>query len=177
MDNDVKMYSQVAAAAGVTDQDAMVACYMLGLSQAGKTLDEAATLLRVTRPVARRHARSWSIRFPDYPAAAAPVELTWTKEKRGRWVLLDGGREVAQAVSDGTGSGWYDATIIGFPTKYGGSSAEIAIARCSDAIEQSCVHLLGVEDVSIIGPKKGDFVRVAPTDIGDRTTLARALHS
>ncbi len=177
MDNDVKMYSQVAAAAGVTDQEAMVACYMLGLSQAGKTLDQAATLLRVTRPVARRHARSWSIRFPDYPSATEPVFLTWEKEKRGRWVLLDGTRELAEAVSDGKGTGCYVARIIGHSARYDGSSAEVAIARCSEAIEESCVHLIGAEDVVILGPKKGDIVRVAPTNIGDPTTLERALHS
>lgn len=176
MNNDVRMAAQVAASANVTDAEAAIACYMLGLSQAGKTLDEAATLLRVTRPIARRHARSWSIRFPDYPAAG-PVELTWTKEKRGRWVLLDGSREVAHAVSDGSGSGRYVARVVGYDVDYDGSSAEVAIARCSDAIEQASTHLVGAEDVWIIGPKKGEMVKIAPTDIGDRSTLQRALHS
>lgn len=177
MNNDVRMAAQVAATAGVTDAEAAIACYMLGLSQAGKTLDQAATLLRVNRSVARRHARSWSIRFPDYPLPSAPVEMAWVKEKRGRWVLLDGARMLAEAISDGSGSGRYVARIVGYDVEYDGSSAEVAIARCSDAIEQASTHLVGAEGVWIIGPKKGEMVKIAPTDIGDRSTLQRALHS
>lgn len=177
MDNSVKMFSQVAAAAGVSDQQATIACYLLTLSRAGKTLDDAAQLLRTTRAGARMHARSWGIPFPDYPMTTAPLALAWEKEKRGVWVLNDGSRALAVAKSDGKGTGCYDATIIGLPTVYSGSSAEVAIARCSVAIEQSCTHLIGVEDVTIIGPNKGAMVRVAPADIGDRVKLAQALHS
>lgn len=177
MDNSVKMYAQVAALAKVTEQQAMIACYMLNLARGGKTLDEASALLRIERGEARRHARSWSIRFPDYPLAGEAAEVEWKKEKRGRWLLLDRGREVAEAVSDGKGTGGYVATIIGYGTQFEGSSAEIAIARCSEAIELRATHVLGVEDVRIIGPKKGEMVRLAPTDIGERYALQQALHS
>lgn len=177
MENSAKMFSQVAAAAGVTDQQAMVACYLLNLARAGKQLDEAAALLRMSRPEVRDHARSWAIPFTDYTANTAPLKLTWIKAKRGLWELHHDGRVVAVAQSDG--SGGYTAAITGRPRDHwDGSAAYAAIGRASHALERDSVERLGVDDVVILGPRADrEIDQLAPKDIGDRASLARVLHS
>ena len=177
MDNTGKMYSQVAAAAKVTEQQASVACYLLNLSRSGKRLDDAAALLRMERPEVRDHARSWAIPFEDYQPNSNPLTLTWEKPKRGLWELKHDGAVIAVAQSDGEGG--YSAAIGGgIRQSFDGSSASVAIKHCSRALERLSLTVLGVDDVVIIGPSPiGELVTVAPTDIGDRATLARALHS
>lgn len=175
MDNSVKMYSQVAAAAQVTDQQATIACYLLNLSRSGRSMAEATELLRMERADVRTHARSWSIPFADYKPGQ-PAVLTWTKEKRGSWLLVHAGKAIASAISDGKGTG-YDAGIGGRREVYSGSSADVAIARASRALERDSLQLIGIDDVEIYGPANGEVKRLAPMDIGDRALLARVLHS
>lgn len=176
MDNDTKMFGQVAAEAGVSEQQASIACYLLGLSHAGKGLDDAATLLRMERADVRDHARSWSIPFADYVPQTEPLRLTWTKAKRGLWELRDSESVVAIAQSDGEGG--YSAGIGGRPREsWDGSKAHIAIKRVSHVVERCSVAMFGSDDVIIIGPDEaGIETRLAPRDIGDRKKLAAALH-
>lgn len=171
MDNEGRLYSQVAAQAGVTPERAMVACYLSNLSKAGKTMDEAATLLRKQRCDVREYARDWGISFVDYSPAPQPLRLEWVKPKRGRWELKIGDAEIAEAITDGNGCGSYMARR-GTGDWHYGSSAEIAIRRLSEEMERDSVGLFGVDDVVISMQGSG---RVAPKEPGDAHKLAAAL--
>lgn len=169
MDNNGRLYSQVAAQAGVTPERAMVACYLSNLSKAGRTMDEAASLLRKHRADVREFARDWNISFVDYDRTRRPLELAWAKVKRGRREMTVGADTIAEAISDG--SGGYKAR---FSTEawHHGSSAEIAIRRASSDIERRSVELFGVDDIVIVMDGYG---RVAPKIAENTKKLARAL--
>lgn len=182
MQNEGRLYSQVAAEAGVTTEKAMVACYLSNLSKQGKTLDEAATLLRKQRCEARDVARDWGITFRDYSTAPRPLALAWVKEKRGRWILAVDGAVIAEAVSDGRGG--YDARELarGNPNRARiaamGSKAEIAIRRLSTDLERLSVEIFGVDDIEIrltdetIG---GGYIVMAPKPSENVAQLRQAL--
>lgn len=178
MDNSVKMFSQVASAAGVTEQQAIVACYLLTLSRAGKDMDEAAALLRMERCDVRDHARSWAIPFTDYTPAAVTTVLEWRKIERGHWRLFLGGVIVADAVSAGKGNGEYQARLHGGKGwQWHGSSASVTMRRASREIERDSLERFGADDIAIMGPDaNGDIAKLAPSDIGDRRKLTAALH-
>jgi hypothetical protein len=172
------MYAQVATVAHVAEQQAMVACYMLNLARDGRTLNDAAMLLRQSRGEVRDHARSWGIDFADYrPAGKEPLGLSWVKERRGRWVLAVDGAPVAIAESDGCGEGRYRVRREGSGEwKWTGSSAAVAIKRASREIERDSVAIFGVDDVVILGPDAGGSTdQLAPIDIGPRQVLHAAL--
>lgn len=77
MQNIGKLWSQVAAEAGCTANKAKVAVYLRGLAHDGKTLTQAAELMRRKPEFVKRYAREFLIDFPDYrPFARA--------EKKGR---------------------------------------------------------------------------------------------
>jgi hypothetical protein len=172
MDNNGRLYSQVAAEAGVTSEQAMVACYLANLANEGRTLDQAATLLRKERHEARAVARDWSIRFTDYVTAPKPLALTWEKAKRGRWELSIGGELIAEAVSDGHGG--YDAKR-GADAPFGGSKAEVAIRRLSADLERRSVEIFGVDDVVIFIKLADGVERMAPKLADNPKRLAEAL--
>ncbi len=176
MQNDGRLYSQVAAEAGVAIERAMVACYLLNLSKEGKTLDEAADLIRKPRCEAREYARDWGIRFPDYVAADAPLALTWLKPRRGLWELRHAGSLIAQADADGEGG--YVAHSGALQMKRAGSSAEIAIRRLSAEMERAAVDVFGVDDVvmTMLDPSCG-AVQVCPKPIENAAQLRQALAS
>ncbi|SNT05635.1 hypothetical protein SAMN06295912_13520 [Sphingomonas laterariae] len=177
MDNSGRLYSQVAAEAGVTADKAMVACYLLNLSRQGKSLDEAVALLRQSRAAARDYARDWGITFSDYRASAQPIALIWRKEKRGRWALEVGGAPIAEAESDGAGG--YRARIAGQTHwQAGGSSASVSIRRLSVEMERRSVAILGVDDVVIsIVATDGAEERLAPKAAENTAVLRKALAS
>ena len=174
MQNEGRLYSQVAAEAGVSTEKAMVACYLSNLSKQGKTLGEAAELIRTPRHAARDYARDWGISFSDYMASAQPLTLTWTKPKRGRWELMLDGLLIAAADADGAG---------GYTARRGqplvivtsGSDAEIAIRRMSVEIEQRSLEILGCDDVVIEIDQAGEISRMAPKPAADPMKLRRAL--
>lgn len=175
MDNSGRLYSQVAAEAGVTTEKAMVACYLLNLSRQGKSLDEAAALLRQSRASARDYARDWGIAFKDYSAAAVPLAIDWRKEKRGRWVLEIDGALVAEAESDGKGG--YRARPAGSREwSHGGSRATVAIRLLSLMLERQSVRIFGVDDV-VISMLDADGIRerLAPKMAANTVDLQRAL--
>jgi hypothetical protein len=66
MKNIGKLWTQIAAEAGCTANKAKVAVYLRGLSEDGKTLDEAASLMRRKPDYIRRYAREFLIDFADY---------------------------------------------------------------------------------------------------------------
>jgi hypothetical protein len=103
MDNSGRLYAQVAAEAGVGADKAMIACYLSNLARDGKTMDEAARLLRKERADVRDYARNWGIPFRDYERSDRPLILTWRKEKRGQWKLWNRGECCATADADGGG--------------------------------------------------------------------------
>lgn len=174
MQNDGRLYSQVAAMAGVTTDKAMVACYLSNLAKDGKTLDEAAALILAPRSYARDYARDWGISFSDYSTASQPLTLTWTKAKRGRWELTLDGLLIASADADGAG---------GYNAKHGkplalaasGSDAEVAIRRLSVEIEMRSLEIFGVDDVVIEIDQAGEVTRMAPKPAADPMKLRRAL--
>lgn len=149
MDNTGRSWQQVAAEASVAPEVAMTACYLANCAREGKSLDQAAQLLRKDRSEARSYARDWGIRFVDYVTAPQPLALVWTKPKRGLWTLMLGDVMVAEATPDGNGTGGYGARKNGEETHYFGSSAEIAIRRLSANLEARSVEIFGVDDVSI----------------------------
>jgi hypothetical protein len=174
MDSSGRLYSQVAAEAGVAPERAMVACYLADLSRSGKSLNDAATLMRKDRSDVRTAAREWGIRFSDYEPDAPPVRLEWTKAARGRWELLDGRKLIAVATSDGKG-GYRAATeIAGVRSiEAKGSSAEVAVRRLSRAIERQSAHAVGAEQIEIIFAPTGDCL--APKLVGDLKKMRKAL--
>lgn len=172
--NEGRLFSQVAAMADVPIEKAMVACYMANLAREGRTLNEAAALLRKERHEARDYARDWGIAFPDY-TAAAPLVLTWTKEERGRWTLKLDGAEIASATADRNGGGAYTATREGHAFEASGSSAEIAMRRMSAELERRSLEIFGVDDVQVwIAAPSGDDL-LAPKFAENPTGLRRAL--
>lgn len=177
MDNTGKMFSQVASAANVSEQQATIACYMLNLAKDGRSLNDAAALLRLSRAEARDHARSWAISFADYDATAPKLlSIAWVKERRGCWTLAVSGDVVAVAESDGEGG--YRARREGATQwQWRGSSAAVAIKRASREIERDSLTIFGVDDVVIVGPgADGKVAQLAPVDVGPRATLRAALH-
>lgn len=173
MQNEGRLYSQVAAEAGVTTEKAMVACYLSNLSKQGKTLGEAADLIRTPRHAARDYARDWGISFSDYMASAQPLTLTWTKPKRGRWELMLDGLVIAAADADGQGG--YIAHLTKPAITVAGSDAEVAIRRLSVEIERLSVEIFGVDDVVIEIDQAGEVARMAPKPAADPMKLRRAL--
>lgn len=162
MDNNGRLWQQVAAMAQVPPERAVAACYLANLAAAGKTLDEAATLMRKDRGAARDYARDWGIRFVDYVASDRPLCLTWTKAKRGRWELMLGDVLVASAVSDGKGTGGYEAVKNGEDLTFIGSCAEIAMRRLSLDLERRSVAIFGLDDVEINIAFDNGISQVAP---------------
>jgi len=173
MQNEGRLYSQVAAEAGVSTEKAMVACYLSNLSKQGKTLGEAAELIRTPRHAARDYARDWGISFSDYMTSLQPLTLTWTKPKRGRWeLMLDG---LLIAVADADGKGGYIAHRTNPALTVAGSDAEVAIRRLSVEIEQRSLEILGCDDVVIKIDQAGEISRMAPKPVADPGKLRRAL--
>lgn len=173
MENEGRLFSQVAAEAGVPIERAMVACYLLNLSKQGKSLDDAATLIRKPRCEARDYARDWGISFSDYMTTARPLILTWTKPKRGRWeLLLDG---LLIAVADADGHGGYKAHRTNPELVAYGSDAEVAIRRLSIELERRSVEIFGLDDVVIEIDQGGELSRMAPKLAEDPHKLRRAL--
>lgn len=175
MHNEGRLFSQVAAEAGVPIEKAMIACYMLNLSREGKTLDEAAMLLRKDRCDAREYARDWGIAFSDYMTSPQPLSLSWQKAKRGRWELMLDGLLIAVATSDGRGDGSYTAKRESHSLECGGSSAEIAIRRLSAELEKQSVEVFGLDDVQIWMEDDGHRDLLAPQPATDPAKLRRAL--
>lgn len=178
MHNEGRLFSQVAAEAHVTSEKAMVACYLANLAKDGKTLDEAATLLRKPRYEARDVARDWGIVFSDYSPATAPLPMDWAKEKRGRWILAFDGLIIAEAVSDGAGGyhAWRLAGEKRIGTRHEGSNAEVAIRRLSIALERDSVAIFGVDEIRIGMPDPdGAYIALAPKIADNRAELCRAL--
>lgn len=174
MQNEGRLFSQVAAMAGVPIEKAMVACYMVNLAREGRTLDEAAVLLRKPRHEARDYARDWGITFTDY-AAASPLILRWAKEDRGRWVLTLDGMTIATATANRNGGGAYTAKREGHPFEADGSSAGIAMRRMSAELEQRSVEIFGVDDVRIWMAADGGDELLAPKVAEDPAGLRKAL--
>jgi hypothetical protein len=173
MQNEGRLYSQVAAEAGVTTEKAMIACYLSNLSKEGKTLGEAAALIRSPRHAARDYARDWGISFSDYMTSPQPLTLTWTKPKRGRWeLMLDG---LLIAVADADGKGGYIAHRTNPAITVAGSDAEVAIKRLSVEIERLSVEIFGLDDVVIEIDQAGEVSRAAPKPAADPDKLRRAL--
>lgn len=176
MDNEGRLFSQVAAEAGVSAETAMVACYLLNLSRKGKSMDDAAALMRKDRAEVRSYARDWGISFSDYMTSPQPLVLTWTKAKRGRWDLLLDGLLIASATSNGRGDGGYVATRETHDLRENGSSYEIAIRRLSVEIEKRSVEIFGLDDVQIwIAFEDGNHDLCAPKSDADTAKLRRAL--
>lgn len=175
MDNEGRLFSQVAAEAGVSAETAMVACYLLNLSRKGKTMDDAAALMRKERADVRSYARDWGISFSDYMTSPRPLRIVWEKAKRGRWELKLGGMLIAVAVSDGTGTGSYIASRQTHELTERGSSAEIAIRRLSEALERQSVEIFGLDDVQILMALDERHQLVAPVTDADPAKLQRAL--
>lgn len=179
MHNEGRLFSQVAAEAGVPTEKAMIACYLLNLSKEGKTLDEAATLLRKDRCEARDYARDWSIPFVDYDTKRQPLSLSWRKEKRGRWVLAVDGLTIAEATSDGHGG--YTARELGASNPCrarlaaDGSKADVAMRRLSLDLERRSVEVFGVDDVLIFIEDADGAEIVAPKMAEDAARLRKAL--
>lgn len=171
MHNEGRLYSQVAAEAGVPTEKAMIACYLLNLSKEGKTLDEAAALTRRDRCEVRDYARDWGISFSDYMTSPQPLVVTWEKAQRGLWELKLDGLVIATAISDGTGTGGYIAQRKSHSMRADGSTAEIAMRRLSAELERRSVEIFDLEDVQIwMG---GDLL--APLPSADPATLRKAL--
>lgn len=175
MDNDVRLFSQVAAEAAVSAESAMVACYLLSLSRSGKSLDDAATLMRKPRAEVRSVARDWGIAFSDYMLTAAPLRLSWTKPKRGRWELHLGDVLIATADSAGEGNGSYIAYRDNDGIRVDGSSAVIAMTRCSEEIERRSVEISGVDDIEIYMTDADGSTLLAPKCPGNAHQMRRAL--
>lgn len=178
MHNEGRLFSQVAAEAHVTNEKAMVACYLANLAKDGKTLDEAATLLRKPRYEARDVARDWGIVFSDYSPATTPLSMDWAKEKRGRWILTVDGLTIAEAVSDGAGGyhAWRLAGEKRIGARHEGSNAEVAIRRLSIALERDSVAIFGVDEIRIGMPDPdGAYIALAPKIADNRAELCRAL--
>lgn len=175
MDNEGRLFSQVAAEAGVSAETAMVACYLLNLSRKGKSMDDAAALMRKPRHEVRGYARDWGISFSDYMTSPQPLSLMWEKARRGLWELKLGDVLIATAVSDGTGTGCYIATRNTHKLRANGSSAVIAMRRLSEMLEQAAVEIFGVEDVAVWVNLDGKHQKVAPTSAEDPAKLQRAL--
>jgi len=162
VDSSGRSWRQVAAEAEVSDERAMVACYLADLARAGKSMNEAASLLRKGRGEVRTYARDWGLRFTDYQTAPQPLQLIWKKPKRGLWTLEIEGGVIAEAIANG-GLG-YKARRIGHDWHVG-SNAEIAMRRLSAEMERDSLDLFGVDDVvismQIEGVGRG---RLAPTE-------------
>lgn len=147
MDTNSRLYSQVAGMACVPPERAMVACYLVDLLGAGKTLDDAAQLMRSTRAKVRKIARDWGIAFPDIGEAE---RLEWEKEARGRWVLRQGGEIVAEATSyTANGSSGYRAKAVRGALTAEASKTEAALRQLSIALAT------GEDDVEISMPGVG----------------------
>ena len=180
MHNEGRLFSQVAAEAGVPNEKAMVACYLLNLSRQGKTLDEAAALLHKDRCEARDYARDWAIAFVDYDTTRQPLRLVWRKEKRGYWLLAVDGLQIAEAVADGEG-GYIGRELAtgSYPGRArlasDGSKAEIAMRRLSLDLERRSIEIFGVDDVVIFIADAECQEQVAPKINDDVARLRTAL--
>lgn len=173
MDNGGRSWQQVAAEAKVPAERAMIACYLSNLSRAGRSMEDAANLLRKGRGEVRTIARDWGLRFSDYSPAPQPLLLTWLKPKRGRWELAIDGALIAEAVA--AGDDGYKARRIDREW-HRGSTAEIAIRRLSEDMERDCLDLFGVDDVVIVMKQDGFTAHQVAPAVEDRAeTLRRAL--
>lgn len=172
MDTNSRLYSQVAGMACVAPERAMVACYLTDLLNAGKTLDEAAQLMRSTRAKVRKIARDWGIAFPDIGEAE---RLEWEKEARGRWILRQGGEIVAEATSyTANGCSGYRAKTLRGGLTAEASKAESAIRQLSIALTAGAVDALKTDDVEISMPDVG-ILAPKPEPLAD--AMKRALAS
>lgn len=66
MENIGRLFSQVAAEAGVTENRAKLAVYLFGLGNQGKTIGQAAALMRRKPSTIKTLARDFMIDFADY---------------------------------------------------------------------------------------------------------------
>lgn len=66
MDNVGILINQAAAEVGVTPQKARLAIYLTQLSEAGRTTEDAARLLRCTKGTVEKKCREFMIDFVDY---------------------------------------------------------------------------------------------------------------
>lgn len=173
MDNNGRLYGQVAAEAGVSVETAMTACYLANLAKEGRTLDQAAALLRKGRADARDYARDWRISFADYTTSPKPLTLIWQKEKRGLWRLDVGGEPIATATANGALG--YKAQSFSGDAATTGSDAEIAIRRLSIMLERQSLSLFGVDDVVITMDGNDGLSQVAPKQADNSAKLASAL--
>lgn len=178
MDSSGRLYSQVAAEAGVSPERAMVACYLADLSRAGRSMNEAASLLRKERGEVRDYARDWGISFSDYRRAAKPMELTWRKANLGWELVGPGGAKIADslsAVENGTRRCY--AQLIDLPggEVCDGSSHDVAIRRLSLQIDRRSLDLFGVDDITICVVRDGISEQVAPKMADEPAKLQAAL--
>lgn len=155
MDSTSRPYSQVAQMAGVAPEKAMVACYLLDIARAGRTLDDAAELMRKNRANVRHIARDWGIDFADY-SYGDPLVLAWRKTAPGKWALEQAGKVIATA-NRITKNGYSYFQAVGFDGGHveTGSSAEVACRRLSIIMEEFSVKLFGIDDVEITMPEIG----------------------
>jgi hypothetical protein len=174
MDNEGRLYSQVAAQAGVAPEKALAAVYLSNLARCGKRLDEAAQLARMERHCVRDIARDWGFEFVDYQPQP-PVRAVWEKAKRGGpWLLKNReGRVIATVESDGHGA--YNASVGG-AFAADGSSAFVAAKRASREIDRRSVEFFGVEDIEILfRHPDGTVDQVAPSVAENAPALKMAL--
>lgn len=178
METTSKLFSQIAVQAGVSDQTAQLVAYLIDLSAAGKTLNQAAGLIRKDRAFVRDIARDWGLSFADY-SFSKPVILNWTKPRRGEWELSFDGSVIARVNSEVSGgtrfyvARWQrdDASI-----REDGSSAEIAARRLSIEIDRRSIDLFSVDDIEIIFPLPRDTaIRLAPKIADNLPKLRTAL--
>jgi hypothetical protein len=171
MESSSKLYTQIAAQAGVSEADAQRAAYLRDLAADGRTLDSAAALLRIERADARDIARDWGIAFPDYQSTT-PVQMVWSKPRRGEWELRHGDTVVARALSDGHGGYKGQWEMANASIGSAGPNAEVAARRLSKQIERQSIGLFGVDDIEIVFPEAGVL---APIPAAEAPRMRQAL--
>lgn len=156
MDSTSRPYSQVAQMAGVAPEKAMAACYLLDIARAGRSLNDAAALMRTNRANVRHIARNWGIGFTDY-SYGEPIVFAWRKTAPGQWVLERGADVIARARRvTRNGVSFFEAEgSEGMAYIETGSSAEVACRRLSIILEEFSVKLFGVDDIEITMPEVG----------------------
>ena len=182
METSTKLHSQIAQEAGVSKEAAQAAAYLLDLSRAGKTLDQAAALMRRERADVRSIARDWSIPFPDY-TPSAPLVLAWAKAAGGALEIHLEGKLCARAQRQEHASSheawearWMRGGAPIRPVRQA-STVMAAARQLSIEVERQSVTLLGVDDVAITFPDNsgGGGQLFHPKRLGDPRKLRSSL--
>lgn len=180
METTTKLHSQIACEAGVSKDAAQSAAYLLDLSREGKTLDQAAELMRRGRSDVRSIARDWGIPFPDY-TPAPPLMLGWSKTAGGGLELHLGGQLVAQAhrlESAARTDTAFEARWLATPNGpvERAATALAAAKKLSVEIDRHAVALLGADDIAITLPDgAGGGLPFLPRPIGPAKRLRSSL--